>query len=163
MGIYGDCFKTGCKEKLHGLNSKQCKLCGNSVCIDHLEYLSHDCPKVIYEKYIKKEKIRDTGVNLSTGIFGVVCETCGYASEYPKLIENAGEELESHLDSNPNCKNNKKTYLKRPSTSDPFDTRSVKSSIVRDPNRNHWVCSLCRPPRKFSNHEEYLAHHFTHS
>src|SRR5574337_1192518 len=98
-----NCAKMGCEEKLHGLNSKACKLCKQQVCIDHLQPETHDCPKVIYTKYIKKTWLRKYGVNVSSSPFRVICETCGYVSEYPKLIEHAGEELESHLKHNPEC------------------------------------------------------------
>jgi hypothetical protein len=162
MGIYGNCFKTGCNEKLHGINSKLCNLCGNRVCTDHFEYKSHDCPKAIYEKYIKKEKIRTYGQNLSGGLYSIVCETCGFISDFPSLIEYSGADLEEHLKSNPECMTKKRTFLKE-LKNEPIEKPKIHSSIIRDPDRSLWVCSLCSPPRKFTSHDEYIAHHYTHS
>lgn len=163
MGIYGNCYKEGCEEKLHGLNSKPCTLMPeHRVCLKHITYESHDCPKVIYVKYIRKTWVMKRGQNVTNGRYTIVCETCGFVSEYPKLIENAGLELEEHLKENPECMTKNRTFLEE-LVSEPIEQSKVQSSIIRDPNRTLWVCSHCRPPRKFTNHEEYVGHHFTHS
>ena len=158
------CATPDCKTKLHDLNSKHCKLCNQRVCIDHLQlHINKYCPKTMYVKYIRKLWLMKRGQNVSSGMYSIVCETCGYVSDFPQLIEYAGQELESHLDNNPECKANKKTFLEE------FDFEPlpkgvhVESSIVRDPNRTLWVCAHCRPPRKFTSHDEYIAHHYTHS
>jgi len=163
-GLYGNCATPDCKTKLHDLNSKHCKLCNQRVCIDHLQlHINKFCPKTMYVKYIRKLWLMKRGQNVSSGMYSIVCETCGYVSEFPQLIEYAGQELESHLNNNPECKANKKTFLEE------FDLEPipkgvrVESSIVRDPTRTLWVCAHCRPPRKFTNHDEYIAHHYTHS
>ena len=162
MGLYGNCCKSGCTEKLHGMNSKPCKLCEQPACLSHLQPENHDCPKVIYTKYIRKTWIMKRGQNVTTGMYTIVCETCGFVSEFPSLIEYSGAELEAHLKSNPECMSKKRTFLEE-LVSEPIEQSKVQSSIVRDPNRTLWVCSHCRPPRKFTNHEEYVGHHFTHS
>ena len=164
MTLYGNCCKSGCTEKLHGMNSKPCKLCQQPACLSHLQPENHNCPKVIYTKYIRRDDgiLRKYGQNVTTGVYTIVCETCGYVSDYPKLIENAGYELEKHLKENPDCMTKKRTFLEE-SVIGNIERANVQSSIVRDPNRTLWVCSHCRPPRKFTNHEEYVAHHFTHS
>lgn len=105
------CCKSGCEEVLHGLNSKACKLCEQQVCLKHLQPENHDCPKVIYTKYIRKTWLRKYGQNVTTATFIVVCETCGYVSELSSLIEYAGAELETHLKNNENCMLNKRTFL----------------------------------------------------
>jgi hypothetical protein len=163
MHIKTTCAKDGCTEKLHGLNSKRCKLCQQLVCLEHLQYNSHRCPKVIYVPYIRKTWLRKYGQNVTTGRYSVICETCGYVSEIPHLIENAGKELESHLDNFPECKEKRKTFLEEFDIDPVLKKTEIKSSIVRDNDRTLWVCSHCRPPRKFTNHDEYLEHHFTHS
>lgn len=158
------CATPDCKTKLHDLNSKHCKLCNQRVCIDHLQlHINKYCPKTMYVKYIRKLWLMKRGQNVSSGTYSIVCETCGYVSDFPQLIEYAGQELESHLDNSLECKANKKTFLEE------FDFEPipkgvhVESSIVRDPTRTLWVCAHCRPPRKFTNHDEYIAHHYTHS
>jgi len=157
------CAKEGCKEKLHGMNSKHCKLCEQQVCIDHLQPENHDCPKVVYTKYIRNTGwLIKRGVNVTTSPYSVICETCGYVSDLPQLIEYSGKELVLHLNNNPECKEKKKTFLEE-FYIDPIPKGKIESSIVRDPDRKLWVCSHCRPPRKFTNHDEYIAHHYTHS
>lgn len=158
------CATPDCKTKLHDLNSKHCKLCNQRVCIDHLQlHINKFCPKTMYVKYIRKLWLMKRGQNVSSGMYSIVCETCGYVSDFPQLIEYAGQELESHLDNSPECKTNKKTFLEELDLEPMPKEVHVESSIVRDPTRKLWVCAHCRPPRKFTSHDEYIAHHYTHS
>jgi len=158
------CATPDCKTKLHDLNSKHCKLCNQRVCIDHLQlHLNKYCPKTMYVKYIRKLWLMKRGQNVSSGMYSIICETCGYVSDFPQLIEYAGQELELHLDNSPECKANKKTFLEELDFEPIPKGVHVESSIVHDPTRTLWVCAHCRPPRKFTNHDEYIAHHYTHS
>ena len=106
------CATPDCKTKLHDLNSKLCKLCNQRVCIDHLQlHINEYCPKTMYVKYIKKKWLIKRGEYVSGGLYSITCETCGYTSEIPQLIEYAGKDLESHLSNNPECNTQKKTFL----------------------------------------------------
>ena len=66
----------------------------------------------MYVKYIKKEWLRKYGEYVSGGLYIITCETCGYVSESPQLIEYAGKDLEFHLSNNPECNAQKRTFLK---------------------------------------------------
>jgi len=107
------CSTPNCKEILHDLNSKPCKLCKQRVCIDHLQlHINEYCPKTMYVKYVKKEWLRKYGEYVSGGLYVIICETCGYTSESPQLIEHVGKDLEFHLSNNQECKAQKRTFLK---------------------------------------------------
>ena len=56
---------------------------------------SHQCGKTRYAEYVRKTT--DKTPNLASGIFVVVCDTCGYQSAKGSLIEFAGEELTQHM------------------------------------------------------------------
>jgi len=105
------CPKSGCGEKLDYFNSKPCKLCKQKVCFKHLQPENHDCPKVIYTKYIRKMWLRKYLQNVTTGQYVVVCDTCGYVSKRASLIETAGSELDSHLKANKKCSETNHTFL----------------------------------------------------
>ncbi len=128
----------------------------------HVMPENHHCPKVIYVDYIRKTWLIKHGQNLSTGKYIIVCETCGYVSDFPTLIELAGTELESHLQNNEKCLQSKRIFLEE-FISEPIQKDKVKSSISIDPDRKLWACSYCRPVRKFTNRDEYIAHHFMHN
>lgn len=106
------CLQLGIDEKLDFFNSKTCKLCGTKICFKHIQPENHDCQKVVYTKYIRKDWLRKYGQNVSTGQYAVVCDTCGYSSS-PLYIEDAGRELESHLANNKNCSEANKTFLEQ--------------------------------------------------
>lgn len=50
------CYKGGCIERVHSLNSKSCKLCEKQVCLNHLLPEDHDCPKIADKKIKQKRK-----------------------------------------------------------------------------------------------------------
>lgn len=56
---------------------------------------SHQCGKTRYAEYVRKAT--DKIPNLASGMFVVVCDTCGYKSAKGSLIEFAGEELTQHM------------------------------------------------------------------
>ncbi|HEY8110905.1 MAG TPA: SHOCT domain-containing protein [Candidatus Nitrosotenuis sp.] len=57
---------------------------------------NHQCGKTRYAEYVRKTSADDVP-NLASGIFAVVCDTCGYRSAKGSLIEFAGEELTQHM------------------------------------------------------------------
>lgn len=93
-------------EKTDDLSGKNCKFCKQFYCIKHLQPELHNCLKTRYVKYIRKRWLRKMGQNLSSGHYRITCETCGYVSDIPMLIEVAGQELETHLQSK-DCIENK--------------------------------------------------------
>ena len=92
------CAYALCREKnLNYLNSKNCKLCGKLVCLEHVQPENHDCVKHIYVKFLRKDWLRKYGLNVSGGKYKVVCDNCGYQSGF-SLIESAGEERTNHIE-----------------------------------------------------------------
>jgi hypothetical protein len=73
----------------------KCQYCGFKFCEDHISTDSHQCGKTRYAEYVRKTT--DKIPNLATGMFVVVCDTCGYKSAKGSLIEFAGEELTQHM------------------------------------------------------------------
>jgi hypothetical protein len=57
---------------------------------------NHQCGKTRYAEYVRKTSAGDIP-NLASGMFAVVCDTCGYRSAKGSLIEFAGEELIQHM------------------------------------------------------------------
>jgi hypothetical protein len=57
---------------------------------------NHQCGKTRYAEYVIKTST-DNVPNLASGMFAVVCDTCGYRSAKGSLIEFAGEELTQHM------------------------------------------------------------------
>jgi hypothetical protein len=57
---------------------------------------NHQCGKTRYAEYVRKTSAGDIP-NLASGMFVVVCDTCGYRSAKGSLIEFAGEELIQHM------------------------------------------------------------------
>lgn len=79
------------------LNSpSKCQYCGFKFCEDHMSTDNHQCGKTRYAEYVRKTSVGDIP-NLASGMFAVVCDTCGYRSAKGSLIEFAGEELIQHM------------------------------------------------------------------
>ena len=74
----------------------KCQYCGFKFCEDHMSTDNHQCGKTRYAEYVKKTHTSAIP-NLASGIFAVVCGTCGYKSAKGSLIEFAGEELIQHM------------------------------------------------------------------
>lgn len=139
-----------------------CKYCGFKYCAEHKQPENHSCGKPSYVKYVRKTWLRKYEQNISSGQYIVVCDTCGYTSSEPQLIDLAGRELEAHLTNNGTC-STKNTFLEEVLAPDVFKTlANQRENIVHD-NRPFWVCAHCRPPQKFKTRDEYIAHHFVHS
>lgn len=73
-----------------------CSYCKSVFCANHRIAESHDCIKTRYVKFIRKTWVRKYGQNITTGLYKVVCDQCGYNSQ-EKLIEGAGLERELHI------------------------------------------------------------------
>lgn len=73
----------------------KCRYCGFKFCEDHMSTDNHQCGKTRYAEYVRKTRTNEIP-NLASGIFAVVCDTCGYKSAKGSLIEFAGEELTQH-------------------------------------------------------------------
>lgn len=151
-----------CGIQVDFFSGKNCKYCNELCCFKHLLTNHHDCIKSRYVKYIRKTWLIKYGQNITGGKYTVVCETCGFVSDFPSLIEYAGAVLESHLENNENCKQNKRTFLEE-LVEEPMPKEKIKSSVSIDPNRTLWVCAHCRPPQKFTNRDDYIAHHYIHN
>jgi hypothetical protein len=83
-----------CREKLN--TPTKCQYCGFKFCADHISTDAHQCGKTRYAEYVRK--VNSSAIpNLASGIFSVVCDTCGYRSTKGSLIEFAGEELIQHM------------------------------------------------------------------
>lgn len=57
---------------------------------------NHQCGKTRYAEYVRKTNVNSVP-NLASGMFAVVCDTCGYRSAKGSLIEFAGEDLVQHM------------------------------------------------------------------
>ncbi|MEP0823867.1 MAG: hypothetical protein HRF40_00115 [Nitrososphaera sp.] len=73
-----------------------CTYCNQNFCLKHRLAEMHDCIKTRYVKYIRKDWLRKYGQNITTGMYYVVCDQCGYESDYG-LIEVAGAMLVEHI------------------------------------------------------------------
>jgi 5-methylcytosine-specific restriction endonuclease McrA len=83
-----------CGDILH--SPTKCQYCGFKFCEDHMSTDNHQCGKTRYAEYVRKTSVGDVP-NLASGMFAVVCDTCGYRSAKGLLIEFAGEELIQHM------------------------------------------------------------------
>jgi len=100
----------------------KCAYCGFKFCQDHLLTDDHQCGKTRYAEYVRKTS-DDSVPNLASGMFVVVCDTCGYRSTKATLIEFAGEELIQHMQVI-GCSEN--TFLEEIGDATPFDSQSVE-------------------------------------
>lgn len=73
----------------------KCPYCGFRFCAEHMATDNHQCGKTRYAEYVRKTDPNSVP-NLASGLFAVVCDTCGYRSTKGSLIEFAGEELVQH-------------------------------------------------------------------
>lgn len=100
----------------------KCAYCGFKFCQGHLSTDDHHCGKTRYAEYVRKTNT-DAIPNLASGIFAVVCDTCGYRSSKGTLIEFAGEELIQHMQVI-GCSEN--TFLEEIGDTTPFDSQMVQ-------------------------------------
>lgn len=92
-----NCSFSGCKNKTGSLSGKQCKFCDNRYCLDHIQLEKHDCVKSKYTKFLRKDWLRKYELDISTGLYVVACDDCGYKSEIGRLIDVVGAEREKHI------------------------------------------------------------------
>jgi len=94
-----------CKKPVTFIDSKSCKFCSLKFCMEHIQLEKHDCGKSKHTKYVRKTWLRKYGLNISTGRFKVVCDSCGYNTDFT-FIETAGRERENHIQES-GCQGNK--------------------------------------------------------
>lgn len=98
MSSNDTCTYSECNIHVDFFNSKKCKFCHNVYCFEHIQLENHDCGKTIHVKYLRKDWLRKYELNISSGQYKVVCDQCGYNSDF-SLIDLAGEQRESHIKS----------------------------------------------------------------
>jgi hypothetical protein len=154
------CYHPECNEKVDFFNGKRCKLCGNSCCFKHIQPENHDCPKTTPVKYLRKTWLRRYGLNVTTGRYIVVCDQCQYVSQISSLSEFANQERTSHIQAT-GCVESK-VFLEE-DVSEQKIPENINFDEVIPYDRQFYVCCHCRPPRKFTRRDEYVAHHFNHN
>jgi hypothetical protein len=83
---------------------------------------NHQCGKTRYAEYVRKTNVNSIP-NLASGMFAVVCDTCGYRSAKGSLIEFAGEELVQHMQV-VGCSDN--VFLEEVGDSPQFNSQTVE-------------------------------------
>jgi hypothetical protein len=154
------CFASECTKEVDFFSGKKCKFCKKLCCFEHIQLEKHDCPKITPTKFIRKTWLRKYGVNISSGRYIVVCDDCGFISQSNYLIDIAGEKRKHRITNN-NC-NLKKVWLEEVLSEIKFP-KNIDFEQIIPSDRTFWVCSHCRPPQKFTDRTEYIAHHYRHS
>lgn len=101
----------------------KCQYCGFKFCDDHMPTDNHQCGKTRYAEYVRKTSTNEIP-NLASGMFAVVCNTCGYKSAKASLIEFAGEELTQHMQI-VGCASN--IFLEEVGDSPQFDSQTIET------------------------------------
>lgn len=99
----------------------KCQYCGFKFCEEHKPTENHQCGKTRYAEYVRKADVNSIP-NLASGMFAVICDTCGYKSVKGSLIEFAGEELVQHMQV-VGCSNN--TFLEEVTSRPQFNSRTI--------------------------------------
>lgn len=107
----GNCCFSGCRNQVNFFNGKQCKFCNNLYCFDHIQLESHNCIKTMPTKFLRKDWLRKYELDISTGLYVVVCDDCGFRSDIGRLIDTAGDERQNHI-SDRGC-DQKKVFLEQ--------------------------------------------------
>lgn len=94
------CSFLGCKNSASFLNGKNCKFCGNLYCLEHIQLERHECVKTTPVKHLRKSWVRKYGQDISTGLYIVACDQCGFRSEIGKMIDLAEEDRKEHISKN---------------------------------------------------------------
>lgn len=93
-----------CGIEVDFFSGKKCKFCDETCCFKHIQLENHDCRKTRNTKYIRKKWLRKKGINVSSGLYKVECDHCGYLSDQSYGIEVAGNIRLQHIrDSKNNC------------------------------------------------------------
>lgn len=153
------CYSDKCDENIDFFNGKRCKLCDNSCCFKHIQPENHDCPKVTPVKHLRKTWLRKYDQNISSGLYIVVCDQCGYVSENPSFIDIVDQERVSHIQTS-GC-NDKKIFLEEYNDNQINHNTNLEKITSRD--EQHYMCTRCDPPRKFSNEVEYKSHNLNYN
>lgn len=106
-----ECSFSNCKNKAGFLSGKQCKFCGNRYCLEHIQLEKHQCVKTTPVKHLRKTWIRKYGLDISTGLYVVACDQCGFRSENGRMIDLADEDRKDHISKN-GC-DDKKVFLEQ--------------------------------------------------
>lgn len=154
------CAVVKCSNQVDFFNGKKCKFCQNPYCFEHIQFEKHDCVKTTPTKYIRKTWLRKYLVNVSSGRYIVVCDECGYVSEISSLIDLADQERKQHIQTS-GC-DGKRVFLEE-DLSDQKIPSNIQLENVIPHDRKFFVCCHCRPPKKFTDRNEYISHHFIHS
>lgn len=156
----GKCSVSECKNEVDFFSGKKCKFCNNPYCFNHIQLEKHECAKTTPVKFLRKSWLRRYELNISSGRYIVVCDACGYVSELGSLIDMAGEERSYHIKTS-GC-DEKRVFLEEDLSHEKV-SKDIKLEEVVPSDRMFWVCSHCRPPQKFTERSEYIAHHYSHS
>jgi hypothetical protein len=154
------CSFQDCDVQVDFFSGKNCKFCQNPYCFKHIQLEKHECSKTTPVKFLRKSWLRKYGVNISSGRYIVVCDVCGYVSEIGSLIDIAGEERTYHINTS-GC-DEKKVFLEEDLSHEKI-SKNINLEEIVPSDRMFWVCSHCRPPQKFTNRSEYIAHHYSHN
>jgi len=103
---------------------------------------NHQCGKTRYAEYVRKTSTGEIP-NLASGMFAVVCDTCGYKSAKGLLIEFAGEELTQHMQI-VGCATN--VFLEEVGNLPQFNSQTIEAKS--DEQR------IVQPVTHLGNHEE---------
>ena len=156
----GTCFSSDCTKEVDFFSGKKCKFCGNECCFKHIQLEKHECPKTTPTKYLRKTWLRKYDVNITSGKYIVVCDDCGFVSEFASFIDIAGDERKRHIESS-SC-DSVNVWLEE-SIGEIKIPEGVDFELEVPTDRTFWVCAHCRPPQKFTDRTEYIAHHYFHS
>lgn len=105
------CSFSGCTNKAGFLSGKRCKFCDNPYCLEHIQLEKHECMKTTPVKHLRKSWIRKYGLDISTGLYGVSCDQCGFHSEAGRMIDLAEDDRKDHIMKN-GC-DEKKVFLEQ--------------------------------------------------
>ena len=117
-----------CEKEITWPEIYPCAYCSGFFCIDHRIAEKHDCQRVLAAKNIEKDYLRRKGVNITSGEFQVVCNNCGFKTEFMEIVS-ANEERENHIQIK-KCPS--KSVLLRQSEK----TKEEDSKFVREGNIN---------------------------
>jgi len=138
----------------------RCKFCHQRFCSEHIQLEKHECVKSTPVKYIRKTWLRKYFQNISTGRYIVVCDQCSYFSQISAVIEFANQERKHHIETSGCFEKN--VFLEEDLSNEKIP-KDIKIEQYVPSDRLFWICCHCKPPKKFMNRNEYIAHHYFHN
>lgn len=105
------CSFSDCANNAGFLSGKRCKFCANQYCLEHIQLEKHECVKTTPVKHLRKTWIRKYGLDISTGLYVVSCDQCGFHSEAGRMIDLAEDDRKDHILMN-GC-DDKKVFLEQ--------------------------------------------------